>query len=52
MKALVRELLAHGLRLSAVKHAHRAIDIHVPGEIGYRHHEAGAHEVTVAFARR
>ena len=36
MKALGRELTAHGLRISVVKHAHHAIDIDVPGEDGYR----------------
>jgi molybdopterin-guanine dinucleotide biosynthesis protein MobB len=52
VEALVRQLTAHGLRVSTVKHAHHAVDIDVPGKDSHRHREAGAHEVIVTSAQR
>lgn len=52
VEALVREMTAHGLCVSTVKHAHHAVDIDVPGKDSHRHREAGAHEVIVTSAQR
>ena len=45
---LVAELVAQGLRVSTVKHAHHATEIDHPGRDSYRHREAGAAQVIVA----
>ena len=52
VEALVREMTAHGLRISTIKHAHHAFDIDVPGKDSFRHREAGAYEVIVASGHR
>ena len=45
-------LLAKGLRVSVIKHAHHAFDVDVPGKDSWRHREAGATEVLVSSSRR
>jgi molybdopterin-guanine dinucleotide biosynthesis protein MobB len=45
---LVAELVAQGLRISTVKHAHHATEIDHPGRDSHRHREAGAGQVIVA----
>ena len=45
-------LLARGLRVSVIKHAHHAFDVDVPGKDSFRHREAGASEVLVSSANR
>lgn len=52
VEKLVRELVARGLLVSTVKHAHHDFDIDHPGKDSYRHRAAGAHEVVVASAHR
>lgn len=52
MTALIPELVAQGLSVSTVKHAHHAFDIDQPGKDSWRHREAGASEVMVASERR
>jgi molybdopterin-guanine dinucleotide biosynthesis adapter protein len=52
MTALIPELVARGLSVSTVKHAHHDFDIDRPGKDSWRHREAGACEVMVASARR
>jgi molybdopterin-guanine dinucleotide biosynthesis adapter protein len=52
MTALIPELLARGITVSTVKHAHHAFDIDRPGKDSWRHREAGACEVMVASERR
>jgi molybdopterin-guanine dinucleotide biosynthesis adapter protein len=52
MTALIPELLARGVSVSTVKHAHHDFDIDRPGKDSWRHREAGACEVMVASERR
>jgi len=41
-------LVARGLKVSVVKHAHHAFDIDRPGKDSYRHRQAGASEVLIS----
>jgi len=52
MAALIPELVARGVAVSTVKHAHHAFDIDQPGKDSWRHRQAGAREVMIASARR
>ena len=52
MIRLLPELIARGLTVSTVKHAHHAFDVDKPGKDSYRHREAGAREVMVSSANR
>lgn len=45
-------LLARGIRVSTVKHAHHGFDVDVPGKDSHTHRMAGATEVFVCSARR
>ncbi len=45
-------LVAQGLKVSTIKHAHHAFDMDVPGKDSWRHREAGASEVLVASSKR
>jgi molybdopterin-guanine dinucleotide biosynthesis adapter protein len=45
-------LVARGLKVSTIKHAHHAFDIDRPGKDSWQHREAGAGEVVVASSRR
>ena len=45
-------LVARGLTVSLVKHAHHAFDVDYPGKDSYRHREAGCSEVLVTSSRR
>lgn len=45
-------LIAKGLRVSVIKHAHHEFDIDVPGKDSWIHRQAGATEVLVSSARR
>ena len=49
---LLPALVARGLRVSTIKHAHHEFDVDTPGKDSYAHRAAGAHEVLVASARR
>lgn len=49
---LVPQLVAQGLRVSTIKHAHHAFDVDREGKDSFRHRTAGAHEVLVSSARR
>jgi molybdopterin-guanine dinucleotide biosynthesis adapter protein len=49
---LIPELVARGLSVSTIKHAHHEFDIDRPGKDSWRHRQAGATEVMVASARR
>ena len=49
---LIPSILARGLKVSTVKHAHHAFDVDQPGKDSYAHRMAGATEVLVASARR
>src|SRR5260221_696715 len=52
MTAVIPELVARGVSVSTIKHAHHEFDIDRPGKDSWRHRQAGAHEVMVASARR
>ena len=45
-------LLARGLKVSVIKHAHHAFDVDRPGKDSYRHRQAGASEVLVSSSAR
>ncbi len=45
-------LVARGLRVSTVKHAHHAFDLDTPGKDSHTHRISGATEVLVASSRR
>jgi len=49
---LVAELVARGLTVSTVKHAHHDAEVDHPGTDSYRHREAGAREVALVTGRR
>ncbi len=49
---LIPALLAHGLSVSTVKHAHHNFDVDKPGKDSYEHRVAGATEVLVASDQR
>jgi len=50
-KAIPR-LVARGLKVSTLKHAHHDFDIDQPGKDSYRHRQAGAFEIVIASDRR
>ena len=52
LTAIVPELVAQGLSVSTIKHAHHEFDIDRPGKDSWRHRQAGAREVMIASARR
>ena len=45
-------LIARGLRVSVIKHAHHKFDVDVPGKDSWLHREAGAEEVLVSSGKR
>jgi len=49
---LIPCLVARGLKVSTVKHAHHDFDVDQPGKDSHTHRMAGASEVLVASARR
>jgi molybdopterin-guanine dinucleotide biosynthesis protein B len=49
---LIPGIIARGLTVSTVKHAHHAFDVDQPGKDSHTHRLAGATEVLVASARR
>jgi molybdopterin-guanine dinucleotide biosynthesis protein B len=49
---LIPALIARGLSVSTLKHAHHSLDIDKPGKDSYLHREAGAREVLVTSAKR
>jgi molybdopterin-guanine dinucleotide biosynthesis protein B len=52
MTALIPELIARGVTVSTVKHAHHEFDVDRPGKDSWRHRAAGAREVMVSSSRR
>lgn len=52
MKSLLPLLVARGLRVATLKHAHHEFDVDVPGKDSYEHRKAGASEVIVCSTRR
>ena len=49
---VIPQLVAGGLKVSTIKHAHHAFDMDIPGKDSWRHREAGASEVLVASSKR
>ena len=49
---LIPHFVGQGLRVSAIKHAHHAFDVDVPGKDSWVLREAGASEVLVSSGRR
>ncbi len=49
---LIPALVARGLRVSTMKHAHHNFDVDKPGKDSYEHRQAGATEVLVTSRRR
>ncbi|MBX9821980.1 molybdopterin-guanine dinucleotide biosynthesis protein B [Afipia birgiae] len=49
---LIPHLIADGLRVSTMKHAHSNFDVDIPGKDSWLHRQAGATEVLVSSGRR
>jgi len=49
---LIPALIARGLSVSTLKHAHHAFDVDRPGKDSYEHRQAGAREVLIASRKR
>lgn len=49
---LLPVLIARGISVSTIKHAHHSFDIDQPGKDSYEHRRAGASEVMVASGKR
>ena len=49
---IIPRLVARGLTVSTVKHAHHGFDVDTPGKDSHTHRMAGATEVLVASGRR
>jgi len=52
MTAVIPELIARGVSVSTVKHAHHSFDLDQPGKDSWCHREAGACEVMIASGCR
>lgn len=49
---LIPALVARGVSVSTIKHAHHAFDIDKPGKDSHTHREAGAREVMISSTNR
>ncbi len=52
IEKLIPLLVAEGLRVSLVKHAHHAFEVDYPGKDSWRHRQAGCSEVLVSSSTR
>lgn len=52
VQLLLPALVARGVTVSTMKHAHHAFDVDKPGKDSYVHREAGATEVLITSAKR
>jgi molybdopterin-guanine dinucleotide biosynthesis protein B len=52
LTALIPLLIARGLSVSTVKHAHHGFDLDQPGKDSWRHRQAGAREVMISSGAR
>jgi molybdopterin-guanine dinucleotide biosynthesis adapter protein len=52
IEQLIPRFVAHGKRVSLIKHAHHAFDIDQPGKDSFRHREAGCTEVLISSGNR
>ena len=49
---VIPRLIARGLKVSTLKHAHHGFDVDHPGKDSFFHREAGATEVIISSAKR
>jgi molybdopterin-guanine dinucleotide biosynthesis protein B len=49
---LIPHFMAHGLRVSVIKHAHHSFDVDTPGKDSWLHRQSGAAEVLVSSGQR
>jgi molybdopterin-guanine dinucleotide biosynthesis protein B len=52
LRKAIPRLIARGLRVSTLKHAHHSFDVDQPGKDSYEHRAAGATEVLVGASTR
>jgi len=52
IKKLIPRLIARGLSVSTLKHAHHGFDLDQPGKDSFFHRAAGATEVVISSAKR
>jgi molybdopterin-guanine dinucleotide biosynthesis protein B len=52
LRRVIPHLLAQGLRVSVIKHAHHEFDVDVPGKDSWVHRQSGATEVLVTSSMR
>jgi molybdopterin-guanine dinucleotide biosynthesis protein B len=52
LSRVIPHLLAGGIRVSVIKHAHHTFDVDVPGKDSWVHRQSGATEVLVSSSRR
>ena len=52
LSKLIPALVARGIRVSTIKHAHHAFDVDQPGKDSWTHRQAGATEVLVSSSNR
>ena len=52
LEKVIPLLVARGLNVSLIKHAHHNVDIDKPGKDSYRHREAGCSEVMLVSSTR
>ena len=52
IEQVVPRLIAKGLRVSLIKHAHHSFDLDQPGKDSYRHRQAGCSEVLITSGMR
>ena len=52
LSKLIPALVAQGLRVSTLKHAHHEFDLDTPGKDSWVHRQSGATEVTIVSANR
>lgn len=52
IEQVIPRLVAHGLRVSLIKHAHHEVDVDHPGKDSWRHRQAGCSEVMLVSGSR
>jgi len=52
IEKLIPLFVAHGLKVSLIKHAHHTFDVDQPGKDSFRHRHAGCSEVLVTSSKR
>jgi molybdopterin-guanine dinucleotide biosynthesis protein B len=52
IESLIPRFVAHGLKVSLIKHTHHGFDMDRPGKDSWRHREAGAVEVMLVSDQR